>query len=182
MRLLLAFGNKARHGKDSAAHAIQNYFENESAAVYEDVRILKFADALYDVCRKEYGMVEKDAPLLQRIGAERRALDPQYWIKRLEFSIGNFSGIGLITDCRYLNEAAWVKSQGGFLINVTRLNEDGKPFVAPDRPADHPSEIELDGYPFDAFIRTYSGQEALAAEQAITIANYFYQITEPLNV
>jgi hypothetical protein len=32
------------------------------------------------------------------------------------------------------------------LINVSRFNSDGSPFVATDRDPNHPSEIALDGY------------------------------------
>jgi hypothetical protein len=179
MRLLIGFGNRARHGKDSAAQAIQDYARRFGLP---EVRIFKFAEALYDICRREYGMVEKDAPLLQRIGAERRAQNEDYWINLLKFKIGSFKGIGIITDVRYKNEAVWIRKSGGILVNVSRLNDDGTPFVAPDRPANHLSEIDLDGYNWDAYIKTKSGQEALAAEQALTIFNYFLQVTEPINV
>ncbi len=181
MRLLLGFGNRARHGKDSAAQAIANYFDSKFPA-YPQVRIFKFAAALYDVCRKEYGMTEKDAPLLQRVGAEKRAQNDRYWIDRLFFDISTFNGVGIITDVRYKNEAQEIKKRGGYLINVTRLEEDGTPFVASDRPANHPSETELDGYNWDAFIKTKSGEEGLAAEQAITLGHYFYEISKPENV
>ena len=179
MRLLLGFGNKARQGKDSAARAIEDF---NFGAPYYEIRIFKFAEALYDLCYKEYGMIEKDAPLLQRVGQEKRQQNPNYWIERLDFRTRTFEGIGIITDVRYQNEAEWIKSQGGFLINVTRLNEDGSQFIASDRPANHPSEIDLDNWKWDAYIKTYSDQEVLAGEQAITIANFFYQITEPQNV
>ena len=179
MRLLFGFGNKARHGKDSAAQAIQDYARRFSLP---EVRIFKFADALYDICRREYGMVGKDAPLLQRIGSERRMIQEDYWLDRLKFTIGSFKGIGIITDVRYKNEAAWIRKNGGILVNVSRLNDDGTVFVAQDRPANHPSEIDLDGYDWDAYIKTKTGQEALAAEQALTIFNYFLEVTAPVNV
>lgn len=177
MRLLIGLGNKARHGKDSAALAIQTYFNAQFPDLLE-ARIFRFADALYEVCRREYGMTDKDAPLLQRIGAERRRGNPTYWIDQLRNTIGDFRGVVLIPDTRYQNEAAWIRSFGGFLINVTRLNEDGDLFVAPDRDSNHLSEIDLDGHRFDGYIKSYTGQEPLAAEQAITLARYFYKITE----
>jgi hypothetical protein len=88
-----------------------------------------------------------------------------------------FSGIALITDLRYRNEAAYVKSVGGFTVNVSRLNRDGSLFVAPDRPADHPSEIDLDNYNWDYFIRTRDGDQVLAADYAITLAEYLMGLT-----
>ena len=174
MRLLMAFGNRARHGKDSAAAAIQDYARRFSLP---EVRIFKFADALYEMCRRDHGMTEKDAPLLQRIGLEKRQENENYWIDRLKFTIGTFKGIGLITDVRFQNEAAYIRNAGGFLVNVTRLNQNGTRFIAPDRPAGHPSEIDLDDYNWDAYIKTKTGQEALAAEQAITIFNFFLELS-----
>lgn len=181
MRLLLAFGNRARQGKDSAALAIQHYFDTQFP-LSPTVKIFKFAAALYDVCRKEHGMTEKDATLLQLVGSQKREQNPRYWIDRMFFDMGDFKGIALVTDVRYRNEAEEIKARGGYLINVTRLEEDGYPFVAPDRNPNHPSETELDGWNWDAYIRTKNNQEALAAEQAITLANYFYQITKSENV
>ena len=179
MRLLLAFGNHARQGKDQAATAIMTYF-NSLYPQFPEAKILKFAEAVYQECRRDHGMLEKNSPLLQHVGLVRRKKDPLYWINKLRSTIGDFKGVGLITDLRYENEAYWVKSSGGFLINVMRLNEDGTPFVAPDRDPKHISETALDNCLWDAYIKTYTGQEALAAEQAITVANYFFQITKEI--
>lgn len=181
MRLLIGFGNRARQGKDTAAEAVKHWMTH-TGADFPEVRIMKFASALYDTARKEYGMTEKDAPLLQRIGQERREQNPRYWIDRLFFDNKNFHGISLISDVRYLNEAHEIRSRGGYLINVRRLNEDGTPFITDDRPADHPSETELDGFNWDGYITTKTGQEALTAELAVTMVNFFYEITEPVNV
>jgi len=52
------------------------------------------------------------------------------------------------------------------------LNPDGTIYIADDRPANHPSEIELDGYAWDFYIKAYSGEAALVADQAITIVEY----------
>src|ERR1700693_2417216 len=81
-------------------------------------------------------------------------------------------GVAIKTDVRYKNGAATIKSKSGYLINVTRLNEDGTPFVAPDRPADHPSEVELDEYNWNYYIRTKDGEQALAAEYAVTLYEF----------
>lgn len=178
MRLLLAFGNRARQGKDSACAAIANYF-NAQRLRYPRTQVFKFADALYNECRRDHGMTEKNAPLLQRVGQARRDEDPEYWIDKLAYSMKDFKGVGLISDLRHVNEARWIQSQGGFVINVSRLNEDGRPYVAPDRDPSHISETALDDYLWSGYIKTFSGQEGLAAELAITMANYFFQITEP---
>lgn len=184
MRLLIGLGSKARHGKDSAAKAIQDFYDckrtTASAHGYgikiPEVKIFKFAEGVYAEAR-EQGMTDKDAPLLQKIGMQRRIEDKDYWIKKVTRQLDKFDGIALITDVRFFNEALMIKERGGFLLNVLRLNGDGKPFVAADRPADHPSETDLDNYVWDYFVRTFTGQEALAGELAITIAEHLMGIT-----
>ena len=71
---------------------------------------------------------------------------------------------------RYLNEADYIKLQDGYTLNVRRINPDGTRFISPDRPADHPSETELDDYNFDFRIETKS--DVLTAEFAVTLAGY----------
>lgn len=185
--LLIAFGHKARNGKDTAGEAIVNHFTSamaiaqrhgygktfaRSLGYFPVAGLYKFADALYEICRKEYGMVGKDAPLLQRIGSEYRAKDQDYWVKALFKNIPSTTDIAIITDLRYQNEADYVKAQGGVTVNVIRKREDGSRYIADDRPADHPSEIDLDGYNFDYEIIGHSGQVAWVEQQAITLAEY----------
>ena len=193
--MILAFGHKARQGKDTAGEAVVEYYNNRRDIAsrhytviskpnkhrakandifdrnYPAARLFKLADAAYKVCREEYGMTEKDASLLQMIGDGRReqfGLD--YWIKQLDAQINSFKGIAVITDVRYTNEADWVKSLGGHTINVRRLNEDGMPFITSDRDPNFISEIQLDGYNYDYHI--ISKSPALTAELAITISEY----------
>lgn len=187
MSLLIGFGNKARHGKDSAVNAIKDHINGSSVKLAQYygygprevvvARQFRFAEALYEEARTLHGMTEKDAPLLQRIGAARRAENVNYWVDKVFFGVDDFfkknpNGVALISDVRYQNEVATLRDRGGYTINVTRLNADGSVYIAPDRPADHPSEVDLDGYNWDFFIRTRSGEEALAAEQAITLYEY----------
>lgn len=177
--MILGIGNKAQNGKDTAGEAIVGYFNTRrqiqvSHGVkpsYPEARIFKFADALYKVCREEHGMIDKDAPLLQKVGNSRRVeFGLDYWINKLADSMKGFDGLAVITDMRYANEADWVKSVGGTTVQVTRLNQDGSQFIATDRDPNHPSEIELDGYNFDAYIKSKSA--ALTGEYAITLAEF----------
>lgn len=180
--LILAFGNKARHGKDTAGEAVRDYFVHQRTILNRHwelgpkgpaAMIYKFADALYKECREKHGMTTKDSPLLQRVGSERRAENPRYWIERVFEQVdAEQPSIAIFTDIRHLNEATEVKSRGGFVFNVSRLNRDGTPYVDPSRPATHASEVDLDDYLFDFYIKAYSGEVALIQEQAITIAEY----------
>lgn len=180
MKLLLGFGHKANQGKDTAGEAIVNYFATKREQQLKhglkptipEARIFKFAAALYKVCREEYGMVGKDAPLLQKVGEGRRnQFGLNYWIDQLEASMRGFEGIAVLTDVRYFNEADWVKSKGGVTVKVERLNEDGTPFIATDRDPNFVSETQLDGYNFDCYIRSKAA--ALTAEMAVTLAEYY---------
>lgn len=187
--MILLFGHKARQGKDTAGEAVVDFYNRRRAIItgsnrrsgiaspksididFPEARIFKFADELYRVCREEYGMIEKDATLLQKVGDGRRnefGLD--YWIKQIDPKIKAFKGVVVITDVRYINEADWGKNIGGHLINVSRLNQDGSAFVADDRDPNFISEVQLDGYNYDHYIKTKSAAET--AEQAVTIAEF----------
>lgn len=192
MKLLLGFGNKARHGKDSAATAILDHIEKNnrriqmhyaSSTAITRAESFKFAAALYEECRQLHGMIEKDPVLLQRVGAARRAEDVNYWVDRAFKKVGEFlaregNRVAIITDVRHKNEADAIRREGGYLINLTRLNLNGTVFVSPDRPANHISEVDLDGYNWDFYIRTHTGEDALAADQAITIYHYIRGLRE----
>lgn len=179
--MLLAFGHKARHGKDSAGEAVVEFYNNQRQGAIKhgyylptrhlEARIFKFADELYRVCREEYGMTVKDPSLLQKIGDGRRnEFGETYWIDKLAEKINAFNGIAVITDVRYTNEADWIKKQGGHTINVSRLNQDGTPFVTTDRDPHFISEVQLDNYNYDHYIKTKSAAET--GEIAITIAEF----------
>jgi hypothetical protein len=177
--ILIGLGNKARQGKDTFAQAVLDYYGGQrDLQQLHDLPVtapkaqrVGFADALYEVAKTEYGMTEKDAPLLQRIGHERRQQDPKYWIKKAFEKFFPSTNIGVITDVRYRNEAEEIKKQGGYVVNITRKVGAGN-YITNDRPTDHPSEIDLDGYPFDFYLVNSNGHEALLAQQAVCLVEY----------
>lgn len=115
----------------------------------------------------------KHSKLLQWWGTDyRRNQSPNYWTSQVEQQIVGFEGLVLITDVRFLNEAALVKKLGGYTVNVTRLNEDGTLFADPTRPATHVSETALDGYNWDFYIKVKNGDQALKSEYAITLLEH----------
>lgn len=134
---VIGLGHKARAGKDTMAQAIVR-------AIPGAVRYA-FADDLRAYCRIVHGMVGKDAPLLQRIGVERREQDPEVWARSVYHKIlEDRPRLAVISDVRFGNEAAMIRAMGGGTVRVTRYNEDGSVFVDPSRPADHVSETALD--------------------------------------
>lgn len=179
--LIIAFGHKARNGKDTAGTAVVGFYQQKRVLAsasghtlksFPVAGLYKFADALYELCRKEYGMTEKDAPLLQRVGSEYRDRDQDYWVKALFKNIPSTTDIAVITDLRYQNEAEYIKSLGGFTVNVIRKHWNGDRYIADDRPASHPSEVDLDHYNFDYEIVGKSGEPVWIEQQAITLAEY----------
>ncbi len=210
--LILGFGHKARHGKDSAALAIRDFYNARNQLFTKHgyyrsttrVGIYKFATALYtevnDAIEYDHGKVEevfrryntpewvikesdpefpelapfgKHPKLLQWWGTEyRRKQDPDYWVKKLFQSIPDNLDIAMITDVRFPNEALGITQRGGYTIKVERLASNGRPFVAPDRPYDHPSETALNDYNWDFYLKTPNGHAALTGEMAITLAEY----------
>lgn len=149
---IVALGHKARNGKDTVA---QLMLEQDPRRV----KIYSFGNALKSFCRVMGWMTTKDGPLLQTIGTEVfRRVDPDKWVRMLSWQIEEEApAIAVISDLRFINEAEWVKSMGGVTVKIQRIRSDGEPYIAMDRPADHPSEIALDDYPFDLTYRALDG-------------------------
>lgn len=141
---IIGFGHKARQGKDEAARLLEVYGAGK-------VRRFSFADALYAICRVHHGMRGKDPMLLQDIGFAYRMRDPGVWVRACVDAIEAWDAeatgpqVAVITDVRFKNEAGEILARGGHLVRVRRwLN--GNVYVSPDRPANHPSEIDLEDY------------------------------------
>jgi len=219
-QLIIGIGHKARHGKDSFARAVEDYYSTLSAVIVKHiagnsiiVQRTAFANALRkevnDFLASPYGKVwvnagmtsikglaidsnvflpdwvvpdpnpeitadtplGKHSKLLQWWGTEyRRAQDAQYWVKKWKASVWPTADIVIVSDMRFLNEAAAIRENNGFTVNVTRLNQDGTRYIDPSRSPSHPSETELDGYNYDAYIMTKDA--ALTGEFAVTLVHY----------
>lgn len=164
---VLGLGHKARHGKNWAAKAIIQHCAKQGLYARE----FGFADALRAYCRV-LGMREKDPLLLQVVGTNVfRRLDPDIWVRiGLDTVKEANPDVAVFTDCRFLNEVEGIRSLGGVMVKVSRLNADGTPWVASDRPADHPSEIALDTYDgWDAVIAVESGKTEELSAKAIDV-------------
>lgn len=76
--------------------------------------------------------------VLQAVGeGMRKLLHEQIWIDAL-FNKFTPSSKWIVSDCRYVNEAEYIRSKGGILIRINNPNTESK-----DK---HVSEIELDSY------------------------------------
>ena len=82
--------------------------------------------------------------VLQNLGlAARDTFGPDCWVQALHEQ-RKYDQRYVITDVRFPNEADYIKTRGGILINITR------PGVGPIN--DHPSETALSNYPADYYI------------------------------
>jgi hypothetical protein len=159
----VAFGHKARQGKDTSALAIH-------CAYPELTTVISFADALKAYCRIALKMTRKEGKLLQEVGAAMRQIDEDIFVKSVYYKADELVGVPyvLVPDLRYRNEAAFIHAMGGACIKVERFLADGTRFIADDRPATHHSETELDDYDgWNATIQVLDGELACLRQNAV---------------
>jgi len=164
---VIAFGHRARHGKDFAAGVV--------AQAFPYAQRFGFADALKAVCRVQWGMRAKDADLLQKVGVAMRSIDPDIWLRALYWTIAERQPrIALITDLRFPNEMDLVKAMNGLAIKVERRDAVGNLFVPADRDPNHISEIALaDDHRWDAVIVNPEGQVDVFRSRVLSTVEQF---------
>jgi hypothetical protein len=109
--------------------------------------------------------------LLQNYGTEfARKQDCDYWVDAVAERIAEDQPeIAIITDVRFPNEAAYVKENGGYTVDVVRRLEDGTQYLDPGRDPKHPSETALDDYNFDYIISVRDGDLASLKAKALAV-------------
>lgn len=79
--------------------------------------------------------------LLQFWGEQRRNEDINYWIKKLEIYINSYTegyfNYLIVPSVRFLNEAEWIRTNGGKILRITRPDTDNHGDT-------HISETEMD--------------------------------------
>ena len=177
MTLIIGFTGKKRSGKDTAASIMReladlNGLTAERAAfadplkdelaeiVSHGLRLHKvnttpLSDSvLWQVIRHE--MDDPDTKHKYRLGLQwwgteiRRAIDPDYWLRRMQEAIESLEDDGpvhllTVTDVRFQNEADFIHRLGGIVYRVDR----------PGLPDDdtHASEVEINKVTVDGVIR-----------------------------
>ncbi|NBW19953.1 MAG: hypothetical protein EBR82_69480, partial [Caulobacteraceae bacterium] len=140
--IIIAFCGLAQSGKSTAMRAVRQFIHNNSpkAAVYS----LSFAEPLKEAYRAITGepfldVAEyKNAPsamfegltnrqVIQNIGTDalRNSFDKRIWIKCLQKKVEGIAQNGhesyiLISDLRFVNEADWVISNNGIIVQIRR--------------------------------------------------------------
>lgn len=109
---LIGLTGFARSGKDHLARAI-----GWKRAAFADALKRDVAGMLGLTMEGLEGLKQKLRPLLVEYGKAQRLIDPDYWVKRIQFDP---EADTVITDVRYINEARWVKERGGIVVYVNR--------------------------------------------------------------
>lgn len=172
--LVIGLGHKARHGKDTAAQFFAEAYPGK-------VMRIGFADALYAYCRVDRGMTTKDAPLLQKVGVEMRAKNPETWVQAAYWNmIDKKPEIAVYTDVRFPNEAEYIRSMGGYLLKVERRMPDGTPYKPTDRDPLHISETALDDFQWDKTISILDGDMISLREESLAAFGRFQCLWQAL--
>lgn len=74
---------------------------------------IAFANGIYDVARKYFGMTNKERRLLQLIGQKFREIRPLVWVDYTMKQVKKFDKV-VISDCRQSNEYS-IALENGFL-------------------------------------------------------------------
>lgn len=154
---------KAQHGKDTTAGILKEYLETKG----QRVLIIHFADLLKYICKQFFGWDgnkdEKGRTLLQYIGTDVVSKkNPAYWADFIVNFLKMFKeewDFILIPDCRYPIEIATLERDfDTTVLRVERPNFDNGLTLAQKN---HPSEVDMDNYPFDLIIYNDKGIDEL---------------------
>jgi hypothetical protein len=147
--MLVALAGKARVGKDTIGKYL---VEQYGFAHYYFAKPLKqMLEAGLDLPEQAFQSTEDKERILPRFGTSYRRLaqtigtewgreavkklsgDEDLWVKvaaqrwqrlKEEMTVDSFGPTGMVlTDCRFENEAAWVRSAGGVVVHVLSKNE-----------------------------------------------------------
>ena len=105
----------------------------------EDTRFMKYTMG----GDPEYSVFWTPREIMQSFGEFYRSLDCDFWVRKLNTSlvlskVDGYEDV-IIPDVRHINEAEYIKKEGGFLIRINR-KVDGI------HNSEHISEIGLDNY------------------------------------
>jgi len=150
--MIVGLGFRARSGKDTVGEYLQKEYGFERIA---------FADALKRGCMEMFGLTYEQAYgnlkevvdeywsttpryILQKVGTEcmRNGYKKDIWIKSVDKRIREQPNSNwVVTDCRFPNEAAAIKSWDGLVVRVDRTQAGASGGIT-----DHPSELAMEAY------------------------------------
>lgn len=179
----IAFGYKARSGKDTSAEYLQSQYGGQ---------IFKFAQPIYDIMKAAHEIAGidtfKDTKLLTWVGTDwARSINENIWVdhclKRIrqaerqgcylsnETFVNNF----YVTDVRFPNEAEALKANGFFLVKIDRRTRPQ------EERASHMSENALNNYKGWDFVIDNNDHLKYLYEQLQTVVQVI-KISEKYNI
>ena len=148
IQMIIAFAGRANAGKDLAGkYLIEHY---KFLHYY-------FAKPLKEGCKHLFQLTDEQIAnketiiepwgmsprtMYQKIGTDiGRTLDPNIWIKNAQMFIDKNQNQNIvITDCRFGNEALWIRNRQGIVIHINRNNE----LIAESKHTSENSMVESD--------------------------------------
>lgn len=137
MTVLIGLMGKARVGKDTAANALVQEFGFSRYAFADPLKNMLtagFGDLFHEGDREQVikWLGKSPRQLMQTLGTEwgRNLVHPDLWVLMAEQrwkavralnAVDHLPSPGLVvTDVRFDNEAAWIKQEGGLLVEIVR--------------------------------------------------------------
>jgi len=126
--MLIGISGKARSGKDTLGKYLCD--EYRCLHYYFAKPLKEGAKVMFNLSDEQIG--NKEVPIepwgisprkiYQLLGTEvGRGIDTNVWVKNAEMFVKDNPGrTVVITDCRFDNEATWIRSRGGIVINIER--------------------------------------------------------------
>lgn len=118
---IIGFCGCARAGKDTTASFLQGYRRHAFADILKQEVMQMLSSVGVNIDLTDEATKIEWREMLVLWGKQRRAMQPDYWIRKLEEVVlaGEDENIS-ITDVRYKNEVEWIQSMGGAVIYITR--------------------------------------------------------------
>lgn len=149
--MIIALGHKKRRGKDTVASFMCKYHKFTRASFAENLKrgtcnFFGWSDPEESKEERDpyWGISKRQA--FRDFGMfAREKYGDKFWVKSMAQGIDLNSDI-VITDLRMpVGEAEWVRSVGGYTVRIDRDGVHGDD--------SHPTEIEMDSYPYDYAIK-----------------------------
>ncbi len=155
----IAFTGRAGSGKTTLAEwFIENY----------DYTKIAFADAVKyyakEILMRPVNKLDsKDRKFLQQLGTDlARAADSEIWIKHFAQKVATVKFVAkgvVVDDCRFQNEAAWLRANGFVIVKVV-----GRGYNLAPELSNHPSESEVDNIEPDFCVNNSGSVEETICE------------------
>ena len=160
--MIIAFAGRANAGKDLAGKFLVEHYK--FLHYYFAKPLKEGAKIMFNLTDKQIKNKEKAVEpwgksprqIYQRLGTDvARTIDSNIWVKNAQMFVDKNPNKNIvITDCRFGNEALWVRNQQGIVIHIERNNE----LIAESKHASENSMVKSD---YDYSIKNTETKEDL---------------------